>query len=66
MTIEESYETIGDDLDLENLDGVPLDELRRIRKALGHDVEKEEREFLALLKSRGLLATTAPTADAQE
>lgn len=56
MTIEESYETIGDDLDwLEDLDGVPLGELREIRRALGHDVEATEQEFLTMLKDRGLL-----------
>lgn len=56
MTIEESYESIGDDLDwLENLEGVPLKELREISRALGYDVETSEQEFLAMLRSRGLL-----------
>ena len=71
MTIEESYATIGDDLDeevqypldfltawMENLEGASLDDLRDIRRALGHEVEASEREFLSLLKSRGLLATS--------
>lgn len=53
--IKQHLRDTSEDLDLENLDGVPLEELRRIRKALGHDVEREEREFLAMLKSRGLL-----------
>lgn len=71
MTIEESYESIGDDLDMDelmqDLQKLSLDELRAIRRALGHDVEASEREFLAMLKSRGLLKddTTAPTADTQ-
>lgn len=65
MTIEESYATIGDDLDneaphpldcitnwMENLEGASLDELRTIRRALGHDVETSEREFLAMLRGR--------------
>lgn len=35
---------------LENLEGKTLDELRTIRKALGHDVEASEREFLEMLE----------------
>ena len=61
MTLEESYESIGDDDDmaewewLEHLEGVKLEELRHIRKAMGHDVEAEEQKFLEMLKQRGLL-----------
>ena len=35
---------------LENLEGASLEELRTIRKALGHDVEASEREFLEMIK----------------
>ena len=35
---------------LENLEGKTLDELRTIRKALGHDVQADEQEFLEMIK----------------
>jgi hypothetical protein len=37
---------------MEHLENTSLDELRRIRQALGHDAEASERQFLALLKEK--------------
>lgn len=37
---------------MENLEGKSLEELREIRRAMGHDVETSEQEFLAMLKER--------------
>ncbi len=37
---------------MEHLENASLDELRRIRQALGHDVEASERQFLALLREK--------------
>ncbi len=37
---------------MEHLENASLDELRRIRQALGHDVDASERQFLALLRER--------------
>lgn len=37
---------------MENLSGAPPRELRAIRRELGHDVEKSEREFLALIREK--------------
>lgn len=41
---------------MENLEGTPSEELRAIRRELGHDVEKSESEFLVMLteKSRAI------------
>jgi hypothetical protein len=37
---------------MEHLENTSLDELRRIRQALGHDVEASERQFLTLLREK--------------
>jgi len=37
---------------MEHLENTSLDELRRIRQAMGHDVEASERQFLALLREK--------------
>ena len=41
---------------MENLEGTPSEELRAIRRELGHDVEESERQFLSMLaeKSRAV------------
>lgn len=41
---------------MENLEGTPSEELRAIRRELGHDVEGSERDFLSMLteKSRAI------------
>lgn len=41
---------------MENLEGTPSEELRNIRRDLGHNVEESERQFLSMLteKSRAL------------
>lgn len=52
---------------MENLEGTPSDELRAIRRDLGHDVEESERQFHVMLaeKSRALGIEPQPRADSQ-
>ena len=52
---------------MENLEGTPSEELRAIRRELGHDVEGSERDFLSMLaeKSRTIGIELNSSADAQ-
>jgi hypothetical protein len=53
---------------MENLEGTPSEELRAIRRELGHDVEESERQFLSMLteKSHAVgIELGSPAADQQ-